>query len=263
MKLNVHTEGEGPPVLLVHGFPDSHRLWRHQIGPLVQAGHRVIAPDLRGFGDSPRPEGVESYRIATIVGEDLVPLLADGEPAYVIGHDWGAAIAWALAIMRPDLVSRLAVLSVGHPNMRATRSIESREKAWYQLLFQFEEAEELFLRDDAKLFREWIGDVADLERYLEDLSRPGAMTAALNYYRANLHPRNELAAGPLPPCRAPTLGLWSTGDRFLTERQMERSGEHCANGFRYERVEDATHWMQLDQPERVTKLLVDTFSARG
>jgi pimeloyl-ACP methyl ester carboxylesterase len=258
MRLNVHTEGEGPPVLLIHGFPDSHRLWRNQIGPLAAAGHRVIAPDLRGYGDSPKPEGVESYRIATIVQEDLVPLL--DEPAYVIGHDWGAGIAWALAIMRPDLVSRLAVLSVGHPNMRATRSIESREKGWYQLLFQFPEAEELFLRDDAKLFREWIGDVVDLERYLEDLSRPGAMTAALSYYRANLHPRNELTFSPLPPCTVPTLGLWSSGDRFLTEQQMARSGEHCTNGFRYERVEDATHWMQLDQPERVTELLL---SARG
>jgi pimeloyl-ACP methyl ester carboxylesterase len=261
MNLNVHTEGEGTPVLLLHGFPDSHRLWRHQIGPLAAAGHLVIAPDLRGFGESPRPDGVEHYGIATIVQEDLVPLL--DEPAYVIGHDWGAGIAWALAIMRPDLVSRLAVLSVGHPNMRATRTIESREKAWYQLLFQFPEAEELFLRDDAKLFRAWIGDVVDLERYVEDLSRPGAMTAALNYYRANLHPRNELSSRELPLCTVPTLGLWSTGDRFLTEVQMQRSGEYCANGFRYERVEDASHWMQLDQPERVTELLLSHLSARG
>jgi pimeloyl-ACP methyl ester carboxylesterase len=261
MNLNVHTEGEGTPVLLIHGFPDSHRLWRNQIAPLAAAGHRVIAPDLRGFGDSPRPEGVESYRMAAIVQEDLVPLL--DEAAYVVGHDWGAGIAWALAIMRPDLVSRLAVLSVGHPNTRAARTIESREKGWYQLLFQFDEAEELFLRDDARLFREWIKPAKDIERYVADLTRPGAMTAALNYYRANLHPRNELSSSPLPPCSGPTLGLWSTGDRFLTERQMEHSGEHCTNGFRYERVEDATHWMQLDQPERVTELLLSHLSARG
>ena len=107
----------------------------------------------------------------------------------------------------------------------------------------------------------------DLERYLADLTRPGAMTAALNYYRANLHPRNELASSPLPPCTVPTLGLWSSGDRFLTERQMQRSGEHCTNGYRYERVEDATHWMQLDQPEVVTRLLLEhlaaAVSARG
>ena len=258
MNLEVHTEGDGPLVLLIHGFPDSHRLWRHQTGPLIEAGYRVIVPDLRGLGESPKPTGVEDYRLPTIVAEDLAPLL--DEPAHVIGHDWGAGIAWVLAALHPDRVRSLAALSVGHPNASRPRSIESREKAWYQLLFQFEEAEELFLRDDAKLFREWVGDAVDLERYVEDLSRPGAMTAALGYYRANLHPRNELAAGSLPPCTVPTLGLWSTGDRFLTERQMERSGEFCTNGFRYERVEDATHWMQLDQPERVTELLL---SARG
>ena len=261
MKLAVDSGGEGTPVLLIHGFPDSHRLWRHQVGPLRDAGLRTIAPDLRGLGDSPKPEGVEHYRLPTIVQEDLVPLL-DG-PAHVIGHDWGAALAWGLAIMRPDLVRSLAVLSVGHPNMRAARTLESREKGWYQLLFQFEEAEELFLRDDAKLFREWVAPAADVEQYVADLTRPGAMTAALGYYRANLHPRNELAFRALPPCTVPTLGIWSSGDRYLTEQQMQRSGEHCTAGFRYERVEDATHWMQLDQPERVTELLLSHLSARG
>ena len=142
--------------------------------------------------------------------------------------------------------------------------MESREKGWYQLAFQFPEAEELFLRDDARLFREWIKPAHDIERYVEDLTRPGAMTAALSFYRANLHPRNELTFRALPPCQAPTLGLWSTGDKFLTEVQMQGSGAHCANGFRYERVEDATHWMQLDQPERVTELLLEHLaSARG
>jgi len=261
MKLAVETAGEGPAVLLVHGFPDSHRLWRHQTRPLIEAGYRVIVPDLRGLGESPKPTGVEDYRLPTIVAEDLAPLL--DEPAHVIGHDWGAALSWALAIMRPDLVRSLAVLSVGHPNAGRPRTIESREKAWYQLLFQFEEAEELFLRDDAKLFREWVGDAVDLERYVEDLSRPGAMTAALGYYRANLHPRFELTRQPLPPCTVPTLGLWSSGDRYLTELQMQRSAEHCTAGYRYERVEDATHWMQLDQPKRVTELLLEHLSARG
>jgi pimeloyl-ACP methyl ester carboxylesterase len=254
MKLAVETAGEGPAVLLVHGFPDSHRLWRHQTGPLVEAGHRVIVPDLRGFGESPRPEGVEHYRLTAVV-EDLVELL--DEPAHVVGHDWGAGLAWALAILRPDLVRSLAVLSVGHPNASRPRSLESREKAWYQLLFQFEEAEELFLRDDAALLREWIGDAVDIERYVEDLSRPGAMTAALSYYRANLHPRNDLSPRPLPPCAVPTLGLWSSGDRYLTEGQMQRSAEHVTAPFRYERVDGAGHWMQLDAPERVSALLLE------
>jgi pimeloyl-ACP methyl ester carboxylesterase len=260
MKLAVETTGEGPPVLLVHGFPDSGRLWRHQIGPLVEAGYRVIAPDLRGFGESPRPPEVDDYRVTTVAA-DLLELL--DEPAHVVGHDWGAGIAWALAVMHPDRVRSLAALSVGHPNAGRPPTLEAREKAWYQLLFQFEEAEELLLRDDAALLREWLGDAADAERYVADLSRPGALTAGLNYYRANLHPRRALEWRPLPPVAAPTLGVWSSGDRYLVEDQMRRSGEHVSGPWRYERVDGAGHWMQLDAPEAVTELLLSHLSARG
>ena len=137
------------------------------------------------------------------------------------------------------------------------RSLESREKAWYQLLFQFEEAEELLLRDDARLLREWLADAPDADRYVEELREPGALTARLGLYRANLHPRGELEDRPLPPVNAPTLGLWSTGDRYLTEAAMVRSGEHVTGPWRYERIEGASHWLQLDAPDRVNRLLLE------
>lgn len=258
MRLAADVTGEGPAVLLVHGFPDSRHLWRNQVGPLADAGFRVLAPDLRGFGESDRPEGVDAYRVTEVMG-DLVELLDEHgvERAHVVGHDWGAGIAWALAGLLPDRVASLAALSVGHPNARHPRTLESREKAWYQLLFQFEEAEELLLRDDARLLREWLADAPDAERYVEELREPGALTARLGLYRANLHPRSELQPRALPPVAAPTLGLWSTGDRYLTEAAMVRSGEHVTGRWRYERVEGATHWMQLDAPERVTTLLLE------
>ncbi len=254
MKLAVEITGEGPPVLLVHGFPDSGRLWRHQVGPLAEAGFRVIVPDLRGFGDSPRPEGVEHYR-ATEVGGDLLELL--DEPAHLVGHDWGAGIAWVIAALQPERVRSLAALSVGHPAAAYPRSIESREKAWYQLLFLFDEAEALLLRDDAALLRQWIGDAPDVEHYVTEMSRPGALTAALGLYRANLHPRRELEPRALPPVAAPTLGIWSTGDRYLTEDAMRRSGEHVTGPWRYERLDGPGHWIPLDAPERVTALLLE------
>jgi pimeloyl-ACP methyl ester carboxylesterase len=258
MRLAADITGEGPAVLLVHGFPDSRHLWRHQVGPLAEAGFRVFAPDLRGFGRSERPEGVDAYRVTEVMG-DLVELLDEHgvERAHVIGHDWGAAIAWVLASLLPDRVASLAALSVGHPGTRFPRSLESREKAWYQLLFQFEEAEELLLRDDARLLREWLADAPDADRYVEELREPGALTARLGLYRANLHPRGELEPLSLPPVQAPTLGLWSTGDRYLTEAPMIRSGEHVTGSWRYERIDGATHWMQLDAPERVTPLLLE------
>jgi pimeloyl-ACP methyl ester carboxylesterase len=255
MRLAADTAGEGPAVLLVHGFPDSRAVWRHQVGPLAEAGFRVIVPDLRGFGASERPVGVEHYRVTLLV-DDLLELL-DDEPAHVVGHDWGAGIAWVLAALHPDRVRSLAALSVGHPNASRPRSLESREKAWYQLLFQFEEAEELLLRDDARLLREWLADAPDLERAIEDLRRPGALTAGLGLYRANLHPRGELEDRALPPVNAPTLGVWSTGDRYLTEAAMERSGEHVTGPWRYERIEGASHWLQLDAPDRVNRLLLE------
>jgi pimeloyl-ACP methyl ester carboxylesterase len=258
MRLAADTTGEGPAVLLVHGFPDSRAVWRHQVGPLAEAGFRVIAPDLRGFGASERPEGVDAYRVTEVIG-DLIELLDEHgiDHAHVVGHDWGAGIAWVLAALLPDRVASLAALSVGHPNASRPRSLESREKAWYQLLFQFDEAEELLLRDDARLLREWLADAPDADRYVEELREPGALTARLGLYRANLHPRSELEPRPLPPVNAPTLGMWSTGERYLTEAPMIRSGEYVTGPWRYERIEGASHWLQLDAPDRVNRLLLE------
>ncbi len=258
MRLAADTTGEGPAVLLIHGFPDSRAVWRRQVGPLAEAGFCVIAPDLRGFGASERPEGVDAYRVTELVG-DLIELLDEHgiERAHVVGHDWGAGIAWVLAALLPDRVASLAALSVGHPNASRPRSLEAREKAWYQLLFQFDEAEELLLRDDGRLLREWLADAPDADRYVEELREPGALTARLGLYRANLHPRSELEPRALPPVNAPTLGLWSTGERYLTEAPMIRSGEYVTGPWRYERVEGASHWLQLDAPDRVNRLLLE------
>jgi pimeloyl-ACP methyl ester carboxylesterase len=263
--LAVLDEGEGVPVLLLHGFPDSSRLWRHQIPALVGAGMRAIAPDLRGFGESDKPEAVEDYAIARSVADMVAVLDAlDIERAHIVGHDWGAGLAWAFAAYVPARVDRLVVMSVGHPNMLRQPSIEQREKAWYQLLFQFTGvAEALIQRDDWKLFREMLGDARDADRYLADLSRPGALTAGLNWYRANATPAQELErTRPFPVVDVPTMGIWSSGDNYLTEDGMLGSAEHVTGPWRYERIEGAGHWVQLDAPERVNELLLD-FLAEG
>jgi pimeloyl-ACP methyl ester carboxylesterase len=149
-------------------------------------------------------------------------------------------------------------MSVGHPSNFRDPSLAQREKSWYMLLFQFEGlAEELLARDDWRLFREWTQNHSELEKWVQDLSRPGALTAALNVYRANVHPRTQLQEGPaLPQVQSPTLGVWSTGDAYLTEELMIRSEPYVTGPWRYERIENASHWMQLDQPDRVGDLLV-------
>jgi pimeloyl-ACP methyl ester carboxylesterase len=260
IELAVLDEGDGPAVLLLHGFPDSHRVWRNQIPALVGAGFRVIAPDLRGFGESDKPAEVEAYGLSHSIADVVAILDALGvDRARAVGHDWGAGLAWAVAVFAPDRVEKLVVMSVGHPNTQRDPTVEQREKSWYMLLFQFEGvAEELLMKDDWKLVREWLRGNGDLDRYVSDLARPGALTAALNWYRANLRPEREL--GPprdFPSVAAPTLGVWSSGDDYLLEEPMLRSAEHVTGPWRYERIEGASHWLQLDAPERVNDLLLE------
>jgi pimeloyl-ACP methyl ester carboxylesterase len=149
LELAVSVSGEGTPVLLLHGFPDSSRLWRNQLPALHDQGFLTIAPDLRGFGESGKPADVSEYRVGRSVA-DLVAILDALEipKAHVVGHDWGAGVAWMLALAAPERVDKLIALSVGHPGTRAGRTLEDRQRAWYMLLFQFEEAEELLTRED-------------------------------------------------------------------------------------------------------------------
>jgi pimeloyl-ACP methyl ester carboxylesterase len=258
--LEVRDEGRGRPVLLLHGFPDSSFVWRSQIPALVGAGFRVVAPDLRGFGASDKPRDVDAYRITTLV-EDVIAILdaVELERAHVIGHDWGAAVAWVVAGLHPRRVDRLVAMSVGHPNTQRMPSVEQREKSWYMLWFQFEGlAEELLPRDGWRLLHEWTRGNGDVERYVRELERPGALRAGLNWYRANLSPLRELQPRrEFPQIRAPTMGMWSSGDDYLLEGPVKRSGEHVTGGWRYERIDDASHWLQLDAPDRVNELLLD------
>ena len=229
VRLHVEDHGSGTPVLLIHGWPDSGYLWRNQIPFLAGHGFRVIVPDMRGFGRSDRPAAVADYALRNVVGDVAGILGALGvRAAHVVGHDWGAAVAWFTAMFLPDRVMKLAVLSVGHP--RAPRTIRQHEMAWYQLLFQFEGIAEATIQfDDWAWLREFSRGDGDLERYIEDLSRPGALTASLNWYRANLAPRMPGNPPRLPPVTAPTLGIWSTDDHYLDGERMERSGA-CVTG---------------------------------
>jgi pimeloyl-ACP methyl ester carboxylesterase len=261
--LEVLVEGDGPAVLLLHGFPDSSRMWRNQVPALVANGYQVIAPDLRGFGESDRPEGVEAYGILNVV-EDLRLVLDDLkiDRAHVVGHDWGAATAWVFSSVFPDRTSSLTALSVGHPAAFSSAGIEQLQRSWYMFMFQFEGvAEEWLSRNDFEFSRTWIGSGGDVEQYVEDLSRPGALTAGLNWYRANLPPHAWIAEPPpLPPIQAPVLGIWSEADIALTEEQMTASQKFVQGSWRYERIEKVGHWIPLEAPERLNELLLEFFN---
>jgi pimeloyl-ACP methyl ester carboxylesterase len=256
LALEVTVVGSGEPVILLHGWPDSSRLWRHQIEALAAAGRKVIAPDLRGMGGSDRPTSVEGFRVKHAVDDVLAILDAlDVPQADVVGHDFGAAIAWATASFVPDRVRRLAVLSVGHPLAFRAAGLEQRKLSWYMLLFQFEGvAEQWFAEHGA----EFLASHPDREAILEELRQPGRLTETLGWYRANSHPRGLI--GPprdLPPVTVPVLGVWSSGDLALTEAQMTSSADYVTGPWRYERLDGPSHWMQLDAPEVVNSMLLD------
>jgi pimeloyl-ACP methyl ester carboxylesterase len=255
--------GEGQPVVLLHGFPDSGRLWRNQVPALADAGFRVIVPDLRGYGASDKPADVDAYAIPFLAGDVLGVLDHLGiERAHVVGHDWGAALAWAIGSLVPDRVDHLVALSVGHPAAFVAAGFEQREKSWYMLLFQFEGVAERWLSNDnwANL-RAW-GKHPDIDGVIADLERNGSLTPGLAWYRANIPPESWVGPGiELPPVQAPTMGIWSSGDFALTEAQMTGSADHVSGPWRYERVEGPGHWMQLEEPDVVNKLLVDFFAS--
>ena len=257
ISLYVEDHGSGTPVLLIHGWPDSAFVWRNQIPFLVANGFRVIAPDLRGLGRSDRPPEVASYALPHAVADMTGVLDALGiEAAHVVGHDFGAAVAWLTAMLRPDQVSKLVVISVPHPLV--PRTMRQNEMAWYQLFFQFTGIAEATIQHDGWAWmRAFSRGNGDLDRWIGDLSRPGALTASLNWYRANLAPRVPGPPPELPPVKAPTLGIWSTGDHYLEGRRMQESGGYVAAPWRYEQISDASHWIPLDAPERLNALLLD------
>jgi pimeloyl-ACP methyl ester carboxylesterase len=256
--LEVWVDGpeDGPAVLLLHGWPDAHDLWRHQVAALTEAGFRTIAPDLRGFGASDKPTDVDAYALKNSVVDALMILDAVGvEKAHVVAHDWGAAAAWGFASFLPDKVDRLAVLSVGHPNAFRDAGIEQRMRSWYMLLFQFEGIAEQWLEQNGEVMLGGHPDAADVRRRLAE---PGALTASLGWYRANAHPRS-LVSGPveLPAVTCPVMGVWSTGDVALTEAQMKNSERYVEGPWRYERLDGPGHWMQAEAPDEVNGLLLD------
>ena len=257
LSFHVVVEGEGQPVLLLHGFPDSSYLWRNQIPALVDAGYQVIAPDLRGFGQSDRPQDPREYRMETILGDVSGILESVGvDRSHVVGHDWGAVVAWTWAATEPDRMGRLVAISVGHPRsfVRSLVSSSQAARSWYMLFFQIPGfSERVLTANDWAAFRRMGRGIPDLDLYISELSRPGALTAALNWYRANAQPWRVQR---VPNVRSSTLGIWGAKDFALTEKQMVDSEQYVDAPWRYERFESG-HWLMLQEKERLSSLLVE------
>jgi pimeloyl-ACP methyl ester carboxylesterase len=262
----VSEEGAGTPVVLLHGFPDTSALWRHQVAALTGAGFRTIAPDMRGRGRSDKPPDVADYALTKIVSDVTGVMDALGvQRAHVVGHDWGAVVAWLVAMLAPTRVDHLVVISVGAPGAAGPPTLEALQKGWYRILFDIAGvAEDLIQRNDWYLARTLLeGGGENFETYIANLSEPGALTAALNWYRANMPVQRLLGpAPPLPPVAAPTMGVFGTADVALTEDAMVKSASRVSGPWRYERLEGIGHFVPLDAPDQLNKLLLDFLPRR-
>jgi len=278
VRLHVAEAGppDGPPVLLLHGFPEFWWGWRRQIPALAAAGSRVIAPDQRGYNLSDKPRGLSAYSLDRLA-EDVVALLDSlgAARAPIVGHDWGAAVAWWTAIRFPERVERLAILNVPHPAVlrRALRSDpEQRRKSRYMAYFQLPWLPERKLaaggfRGFRAIFRRssrpGVFSEAELDRYAEAAARPGALRGMLAWYRAALRrpPQRPESIRVEPP----VLMLWGLADVALGPALVDPSAALCRE-VEVVRFPDSGHWLPHEQPSAVNERLLgflDDYSSKS
>jgi epoxide hydrolase 4 len=268
-RLHYVETGEGPLIVLLHGFPEFWYGWRLQIGALAAAGYRVVAPDLRGYNLSSKPDGLAAYTAGPLAA-DVRGLIHErgAESAFLVGHDWGGTVAWTAAMNHPEVVERLAILNAAHPRKlnEGLRHPSQLRRSWYFFFFQPPGLPERRVSAHRwRFFQNFLRDArppytsAEFDRYVEAWSQPGTATAMINYYRAAVRPPKGTKP-QLRPLSAPTLVVWGQRDRYLGTDLAEPHREDVPNLDRVERLPDASHWVHHDEAERVTRLLVDFFA---
>ncbi len=273
VRLHYVEAGEGPLVILLHGFPDFWYSWRYQIPALVGAGYRVVAPDMRGYNLSDKPREVASYRAAAVAADVAGLIHACGaERAAVVGHDWGAGIAWQFAMLYPAMVECLAILNAPHPlrMLRALGTPRQLLKSWYMFFFQLPRLPEAAFRAGNYLLLRQVlrADPArrdaftpvDIERYVAAAAQPGALTGSINYYRALFRQNPQAAISQIRRIDAPVLVIWGEQDRYLGS-ELAQPDPRWVPQARVERLPNASHWVHLDQPEEANRLLLEFLSA--
>jgi len=263
--------GDGPLLVLLHGFPEFWFGWRQKITPLAEAGFRVVAPDTRGYNLSSKPESFKDYGV-DLLAADIRGLIEErGEKsALLVGYDWGGSIAWTVAMNHPEVVDRLAILNAAHPRKlsEGLKHPSQLRKSWYFFFFATPGLpEEVVQARDWHFFRHFLEDANppytddEIDRYKEAWSQDGAAAGMINYYRASVRQSQKEAAAKLRPLSAPTLVIWGERDSYLGSDLAEPHREDVPNLDRVERLADASHWVHHDEAYRVNDLLIDFFAA--
>jgi len=270
VQLHYVEAGEGPLVVLLHGFPEFWYGWRLQIKALAAAGFRVVAPDMRGYNLSSRPDGVGAYDLEKLAGDvrDLVHERG-AQSAFLAGHDWGGSVAWATAMAHPEIVDRLAILNAAHPRKlsQGLHHPGQLRKSWYFFFFALPDLPDSIVHaNNWHFFRHFLHDAnpafseEEMNRYIEAWSQPGAASGMINYYRSSVRTPAKKAEAAIQTVKAPTLVIWGQRDGYLGEELAEPEHDDVPNLERVERLPDASHWVHHDEAERVNQLLTGFFA---
>jgi pimeloyl-ACP methyl ester carboxylesterase len=269
-RLHYVEAGDGPLVVLLHGFPEFWYGWRLQIQPLAKAGFRVVAPDLRGYNLSSKPADVAAYDAGQLTA-DIGGLIEErgAESALLVGHDWGGTVAWDLAMNHPEVVDRLVILNAAHPRKlsQGLHHPGQLRKSWYFFFFDLPELPESVVHaNNWHFFRHFLSDARpaytpeEIDRYVEAWSQPGAATGMINYYRSSVRQNQKKAEEAIRPIQAPTLVIWGQRDHYLGQELAEPDHDDVPNLDRVERLPDASHWVHHDEAERVNALIANFFA---
>lgn len=255
---------DGRVVVLLHGFPEDRHCWSALIPTLTGAGYRVLAPDQRGYSPGARPAGRRAYAIGELAGDILALADVAGAAQFdVVGHDWGAAVAWELATRHPDRVRTLTALSVPHPRAMQDAILRSSQllHSWYMLFFQLPKVPELALRLTSKRVAAQLEkdglDAESAARYAIRMAKPDDMTGPINWYRGLPFG----ARTPMPPVRVPAMLIWGDGDHYLTRYSVERTARYATGPYRFEALAGASHWLPTGATALIAPMILEHLAA--
>ncbi|MER7081289.1 alpha/beta fold hydrolase [Saccharopolyspora kobensis] len=249
---------DGRPVLLLHGFPEAAVEWSEQLAVLGGAECFAVAPDQRGYSPGVRPQQVSDYRMTELVDDVLAIAEHFGWDRFdLVGHDWGAVVAWTTAAAHPERIRTLTAVSIPHPdpfNAALREDEDQATRSAYIQEFRSSTAEKALLADNAKKLRRiYYPGVPEhhVDDYVQRLTEPGALTAALNWYRAARYNSREIG-----PVEVPTLFAWSTEDVAVGSTAALATADHVTGPYRFEMLEDVSHWIPEEAPDTFTRLLL-------
>jgi len=271
--INLHAMEAGPEdgsmILFLHGFPEFWYAWRKQINFFAENGYLVVAPDQRGYNLSDKPDGIESYTLDVLI-QDVKGIIDyyKRDQTYLVGHDWGASVAWWMALKYPEHIERMVIMNVPHPDVMITNLKNNPKQvrnSWYIIFFQLPDYPEklasldnfswlINLLESSSRHHAFLTE--DLEKYRNAFAQPGAISAMINWYRATMQIKNQRPKDPM--IYVPTLILWGVKDVALVPEMADQSMEYCKQG-RLIKFEDATHWIQHEESEKVNSLINEHF----